>query len=197
LIGCISRPAELGIPRTQAGRSGSGLGGHRPSSRATSRPSPRRPRSYATALPRHLRHRARPRSRVRCHPVVPRSAPARAGTVHAAGAGATRSSSVALGGLGPPYTLATTRVDGLVPPGPGHGGHTGCSRCAGSPESYRRCRPGLGRLGSCSGGGAYCRVRASGCVSPRVSSLRGRRARSARHETSDATRAARRCIGPP
>jgi hypothetical protein len=79
-------------------------------------------------------------------------------------------------------TSATTRVGGLVPSGPGHGGHPGCSRCAGSPESYRRCRPGLGRLGSRSG--AHCRARAAVCGSPGASSLWRRRARSAHPETS-------------
>jgi hypothetical protein len=37
MIGCTNRRADLGIPRTQAGRSGSGLEARRPSSRATAR----------------------------------------------------------------------------------------------------------------------------------------------------------------
>jgi hypothetical protein len=53
LIGCTNLRADLGIPRTQAARSGSGLGAHRrPSSRATAR-------DYFSATPT-LRRRSTP-----------------------------------------------------------------------------------------------------------------------------------------
>jgi hypothetical protein len=55
LIGCTNQPAELGIPRTQAGQAGSGPGARRPSSRATASSSPCRPRTYAVDLRHHRR----------------------------------------------------------------------------------------------------------------------------------------------
>jgi hypothetical protein len=130
MTGCTNRTTELGIPRTQAGRSGIGLGARRPSSRATARPgrpSPRRPRSYAVDRRRHLRHRARPRGWVRCRPAGSRSAPAQAGTglCHRTRL-PTRPGPVPpvraqwpgwlWAGWGSPYTSATTRVGGLVRP---------------------------------------------------------------------------------
>jgi hypothetical protein len=70
LIEYTNRSADLGIPRTQAERTGSGLGARRPNSRAIARSSEslRRPRSYAADLRRHRRdrwHRTRPRGRAR------------------------------------------------------------------------------------------------------------------------------------
>jgi hypothetical protein len=80
VIGYTSRPAELGIPRTQTGRGGSGPVARRPSSLAAARPSPCRSSTYAVDLHRHRRHRTRPPGRARCRPDGLRSAPARAGT---------------------------------------------------------------------------------------------------------------------
>ncbi len=97
MIGCTNRPADSSIPRSQAGRSGSGLEVRRPRSRATACDSPRRRRPYDTDLRHHHRHRARPLGWVRC-------SPARA----AVGSG--------LGGNKPPSPRPATR-SGPVPPG--------------------------------------------------------------------------------
>ncbi len=92
---------------------------------------------------------------------------------HTAGLGATHANPAVLGGSGKPLTSALKQVGGLAPLGPGHGGHPDYSRCAGSPESYRRCRPSAGRCGSRSG--AHCRARAAVCGSLGAPSLNGQR----------------------
>ncbi len=120
--------SRLGIPRTQAGRSGSGPEARRPSSRAIAPllladhgPTPSTYAATAATAPAHVIGSGAARGRAAAgsgpggnRPPSPHPA------AHAAGAGATRSSSASPGGLGPPYTLASTRVGKLVPPGPGH-----------------------------------------------------------------------------
>ncbi len=128
-LGHSRRPAELCIPRTQAGRVGSGPGAHRPSSRAFAHSfSPVRrstPSIYAVTTA------TGPRDRVQCLPGGQQPAPARvrtalshhtwpltwplAGPVPRARARRLRA------GLGVLRALTLTRTGGLVPLDPGHG----------------------------------------------------------------------------
>jgi hypothetical protein len=170
LLGCTSRPAELGIPRTQAGRAGSGARGPQDQLAGACPllpPSAERPTPPLYAVTSATA--PGPGGRARCRSGGPHPAPARAET-------APRHRSWSLTRLGPVpraqarrlwagrehlRALALTRVGGLVPLGPGHGGHPGRSRCAGSPESYRRGRPGACRRGRAAG-------RTAGLVLPRA-----------------------------
>jgi hypothetical protein len=141
MIGCTNRRADLGIPRTQAGRSGSGLEARSSSSRATAR-------TLSSPTP-ILRRRPEP------PPPPPRPA-TRSGTVSpgrvADGSGSggneppsvdrhrtrllTRSVPVpparARGSQGSIYTMATKTGRRARPARPGPWGYPGCSLCAGS-----------------------------------------------------------------
>jgi hypothetical protein len=126
----------LGIPRSKAGRSGSGLGAHRPSSRATARDYPRRRRPYADDLRHHHRHRARPLGRERCRPdwVIDGPGPGEnkppspllavrpEPVLHVPGCCRLRAGRDCSQSSGGP----ATRAGGPVPSGPGPGGYPGC-----------------------------------------------------------------------
>jgi len=142
LIGCTSLLAELGIPRTQAGRAGSGPVGHSTRLRAQARPFHRHP-PYAVVysvtsatVPGHWGWARR------C-PGGPRPAPSRAETTPppprpaAAGSGATRPGPEAQDGLGPCVGACAGRRACTDRPRcrRSHSGHV---RCAGSPERVAR-----------------------------------------------------------
>jgi hypothetical protein len=70
MIGCMSLLAESGIPRTQSGRAGSGIG-PKPAVDC-----PQQHYTYAVDLRLHLRHRSwSPCGRVRCHTAGPHHGP--------------------------------------------------------------------------------------------------------------------------
>jgi hypothetical protein len=139
LIGCRNRREDLGIPQTQAGRSGSGLGGSRGAQAQTVGDRPRLPPATPTLRRRPTPPPPPPRPAAWPGPAQPGSgrrlsrsgrgeasviAPGRTAGTGAAVLGCCRlrTGRVCSQSSGGP----ATRAGGPIPSGPGPGGYPGC-----------------------------------------------------------------------